>query len=304
MSTLEENVTKVENAFAAIKTALTGKGVTIPSDAKLSDVPTLVDDISTTGTPALCTFELTYTDGTKVVETTSEGVVELNSRYYDRSLAKSIAVTFDSSAVFGTNASYMFYACKALISLKLPYGFGAGVTAVDSMFSDCSSLVSLTLPEGFGAGVTSAYYMFSDCSSLVSLTLPEGFGDNVTDAGSMFTNCYKLASLTLPEGFGAGVTNASYMFYACKALAQILAPKGVTLEDDGSNGILRMKVSFDLSPTALDKDSLIRVIKSLQTVTSAKLTLGTTLLAKLQGDDNAEGAAALALAASKGWTIA
>ena len=252
MSTLEENVTKVENAFAAIKTALTGKGVTIPSDAKLSDVPTLVDDISTTGTPALCTFELTYTDGTKVVETTSEGVVELNSRYYDRSLAKSIAVTFDSSAVFGTNASYMFYACKALISLKLPYGFGAGVTAVNSMFSDCSSLVSLTLPEGFGAGVT----------------------------------------------------NASYMFYACKALAQILAPKGVTLEDDGSNGILRMKVSFDLSPTALDKDSLIRVIKSLQTVTSAKLTLGTTLLAKLQGDDNAEGAAALALAASKGWTIA
>jgi hypothetical protein len=330
MSTLEENVTKVENAFAAIKTALTGKGVTIPSDAKLSDVPTLVDDISTTGTPALCTFELTYTDGTKVVETTSEGVVELNSRYYDRSLAKSIAVTFDSSAVFGTNASYMFYACKALISLKLPYGFGAGVTAVNSMFSDCSSLVSLTLPEGFCAGVTSAYYMFSDCSSLVSLTLPEGFGDNVTDARSMFTNCYKLASLTLPEGFGAGVTNASYMFrycyklasltlpegfgagvtnasymfYACNALAQILAPKGVTLEDDGSNGILRMKVSFDLSPTALDKDSLIRVIKSLQTVTSAKLTLGTTLLAKLQGDDNAEGAAALALAASKGWTIA
>ena len=278
MSTLEENVTKVENAFAAIKTALTGKGVTIPSDAKLSDVPTLVDDISTTGTPALCTFELTYTDGTKVVETTSEGVVELNSRYYDRSLAKSIAVTFDSSAVFGTNASYMFYACKALISLKLPYGFGAGVTAVNSMFSDCSSLVSLTLPEGFG--------------------------DNVTDASCMFKNCYKLASLTLPEGFGAGVTNASYMFYACNALAQILAPKGVTLEDDGSNGILRMKVSFDLSPTALDKDSLIRVIKSLQTVTSAKLTLGTTLLAKLQGDDNAEGAAALALAASKGWTIA
>jgi hypothetical protein len=304
MSTLEENVTKVENAFAAIKTALTGKGVTIPSDAKLSDVPTLVDDISTTGTPALCTFELTYTDGTKVVETTSEGVVELNSRYYDRSLAKSIAVTFDSSAVFGTNASYMFYACKALVSLTLPEGFGDNVTDAGSMFSDCSSLVSLTLPEGFGAGVTNASYMFTNCYKLASLTLPEGFGAGVTNASYMFRYCYKLASLTLPEGFGAGVTNASYMFYACKALAQILAPKGVTLEDDGSNGILRMKVSFDLSPTALDKDSLIRVIKSLQTVTSAKLTLGTTLLAKLQGDDNAEGAAALALAASKGWTIA
>ena len=77
----------------------------------------------------------------------------------------------------------------------------------------------------------------------------------------------------------------------------------MTLADDGSNGILRMKTSFGLSSTALDKESLIRVIKSLQTVTSATLTLGTTLLAKLQGDDNADGAAALALAAEKGWTI-
>ena len=277
MSTFSQNVQKVKDAFAAIKTALTGKGVTVPSDAKLSDVPALVDGISA-GTPALCTFELTYSDGTKVVETTSEGVVELKYRYSGRYLAKSIAVTFDSSAVFTTSAI--------------------------GMFDDCYSLASLTLPEGFGASVTSADDMFSYCSSLTSLTLPEGFGASVTSAGYMFYGGSSLTSLTLPEGFGAGITNAEGMFNGCGKLTQILAPEGVTLADDGSNGILRMKTSFDLSPTALDKDSLIRVIKSLQTVTSATLTLGTTLKAKLEGDDNADGAAALALAASKGWTIA
>ena len=277
MSTFSQNVQKVKDAFAAIKTALTGKGVAVPSDAKLSDVPALVDGISA-GTPALCTFELTYSDGTKVVETTSEGVVELKYRYSGRYLAKSIAVTFDSSAVFTTSAI--------------------------GMFDDCYSLASLTLPEGFGASVTSADGMFSYCSSLTSLTLPEGFGASVTSADDMFSYCPSLTSLTLPEGFGAGITNAEGMFSGCTALTQILAPDGVVLEDDGSNGILRMKTSFGLIPTALDKDSLIRVIKSLQTVTSATLTLGTTLKAKLEGDDNADGAAALALAASKGWTIA
>ena len=223
MSTLEENVQKVENAFAETKTALAGKGVTVSDGAKLSDVPALVESC---GKKLICTFEFTNTDGAKTVETTSEGVVSLVYRCYLRLSATSISVEADSSAVFGT------------------------------------------------------------------------------DASSMFSGCSFLASLTLPAGFGAKITDASSMFYGCTSLTQILAPEGVVLADDGSNGILRMKVGFDLSPTKLDKDSLVRVVKSLQTVASAKLVLGTTLKAKLEGDDNADGAAALALAALKGWTIA
>ena len=303
MSTFSQNVQKVKDAFEKIKTALTGKGVAVPSDAKLSDVPALVDGIST-GTPALCTFELTYTDGTRTVETTSEGVVSLVYRCYSRTQVKSVSLTFNSSAVFATDATSMFYSCFSLASLTLPSGFGASVTSAISMFSDCRSLTSLTLPEGFGASITDATSMFFNCFALASITLPEGFGAKITRANYMFYFCEKLPSLTLPSGFGASVTSAISMFSDCRSLTQILAPEGVTLADDGSNGILRMKTSFDLSPTALDKESLIRVIKSLQTVTSATLTLGTALKAKLEGDDNADGAAALALAASKGWTIA
>lgn len=54
MATLAENVQKVKDAFEKIKTALTGKGVTVPSGAKLSDVPALVDGISTGGIAGAC----------------------------------------------------------------------------------------------------------------------------------------------------------------------------------------------------------------------------------------------------------
>ena len=276
MSSLVDNIKKVKDAFAAIKTALTGKGVTVPEDAKLSDVPALVEDC---GKKPLCTFEITNSDGTKIVETTSEGVVRLRCRFKSATSFRSISVVLNrnSSVVFDAHASHMFYDCSKLTSITLPSGFGASITDADGMFCDCSKLTSITLPSGFGASITDAMYMF---------------------------NCGSLTSLTLPSGFGASITSGYGMFVSCRKLTQILAPEGVTLADDGSNGILRMRTSFDLSPTALDKDSLIRVIKSLQTVTSATLTLGTALKAKLEGDDNADGAAALALAASKGWTIA
>ena len=300
MSSLVDNIKKVKDAFAAIKTALTGKGVTVPEDAKLSDVPALVEDC---GKKPLCTFEITNSDGTKIVETTSEGVVRLRCRFKSATSFRSISVVLNrnSSVVFDAHASHMFYDCSKLTSITLPSVFGASITDADGMFCDCSKLTSITLPSGFGASITDAMYMFN-CGSLTSLTLPSGFGASITKPYSMFGS--SLTSLTLPSGFGASITSGYGMFVSCRKLTQILAPEGVTLADDGSNGILRMRTSFDLSPTALDKDSLIRVIKSLQTVTSATLTLGTALKAKLEGDDNADGAAALALAASKGWTIA
>ena len=49
MSTLTENVTKVKNAHAALKTAIEGKGVTVPAGTKLTGMPALVDKIQTGG---------------------------------------------------------------------------------------------------------------------------------------------------------------------------------------------------------------------------------------------------------------
>ena len=207
-----------------------------------------------------CTFECEYSDGSTSTEVTGERVVSLTYRYA-KSPATSITVSASPSAAYNSDAQYMF--------------------------SNCSYLTSLTLPAGFGSGVTNAQRMFVNCSRLRTLTLPEGFGSGVTNARSMFSNCYSLASLTLPAGFGADVTNAGHMFDGCTRLETI-------------NGGLAMKVSFDLSPTALDEASLVRVLDSLQAVSGETLTLGETLKAKLASD---AGKAALAGAEARGWTI-
>ena len=45
MSTLVENVEKVKNAHAALKTAIAAKGVAVPEGTKLTDMPALVEQI-------------------------------------------------------------------------------------------------------------------------------------------------------------------------------------------------------------------------------------------------------------------
>ena len=51
MSTLVENVQKVKNAHAALKTAIAAKGVDVPDGTKLTDMPALVEQISTEPVP-------------------------------------------------------------------------------------------------------------------------------------------------------------------------------------------------------------------------------------------------------------
>ena len=49
MSTLTENVQKVVDAHAALKTSIEAKGVTVPAGTKLTGMPALVDQIQTGG---------------------------------------------------------------------------------------------------------------------------------------------------------------------------------------------------------------------------------------------------------------
>ena len=334
MSTFSKNVQKVKDAFAKIKTALAGKGVTVPDGVKLSDVPALVDGIST-GTPALCTFELTYSDGTKAVETTSEGAVRLYNRAteYSRSVdddtprLAGVSIVADQDTEYGSairmcagceqlrsvslpmgfcngsgSVAEMFEYCSALESLVLPAGFGAGVTRARNMFFGCSMLASLHISDGFCAGengLTRADAMFYACASLTSLKFPAGFGQRISNAAEMFMYCSSLTSLTLPAGFGSGLVDVQDMFCECSALEHIV-PLDPELEigEDGSNGVLCVPVSFSLSDSPLDADSVAVVIKSLPAVESARtLTLSSTAYAHVTD-------ALRGVANTKNWTVA
>ena len=144
MSTLVENVAKVKNAHAALKTAIEGKGVTVPAGTKLTGMPALVDQIQTGGgggEPTNTRAVFAYDDSSSIV------------------VPKTLVV--DMTAM--TNLEGCFSSCKKLSSFVFPEGFGQNATNLERCFSGCNVLTSLTLPAGFGQNATDISYCFSYC---------------------------------------------------------------------------------------------------------------------------------------------
>ena len=254
----------MKNAHAALKTAIASKGVAVPEGTKLTDMPALVEQISTEPVPTAPRAAFAGDDSTSLV------------------VPKTLVV--DMMAV--TNISYFFYYCTSLTSLTLPAGFGQKATNPRGCFSYCTSLASLTLPAGFGQAAMNTDSCFDHCKSLASLTLPAGFGQAATHITSCFRHCESLVSLTLPAGFGQKATSLANCFYYCTSLTTI-------------TGNPNFKATVDISPCIkLTHDSLMVVINGLQTVTTTQtLTLGSTNLAKLTEADKK-------IATDKGWTLA
>ena len=290
MSTLVENVAKVTAAHAALKEAIAAKGVNVPDGAKLTDMPALVEQISTETVPtnARACFA---------------GDVAV------RSLVVPRMMVVDMMAI--DNLKYFFYA-NNMTSLTLPEGFGKSTTTLQDCFNGCMHLKSLTLPAGFGQNATNIVNAFRSCYNLRHLELPAGFGQNATDIGACFFDTPNLTSLMLPAGFGQNATNLSHCFRFCKLMTSLMLPAGFGQNAtnlaycfDGCfnlktiTGNPNFKVSLSMSASNnLTHDSIMVVINGLQTVTSTQtLTLGSTNLAKLTEADKK-------IATDKGWTLA
>ena len=104
---------------------------------------------------------------------------------------------------------------------------------------------------------------------------------NVKDMSYMFSNCNNLESV--PALNVTGVSNLSGAFRDCRSLTRIQ--------------MYNIRTSLDIHwSTLLDRTALLEIINNLSTVTSATLTLGATLYAKLTPDD-------ILIATNKGWTV-
>ena len=188
MSTLVENVEKVKNAHAALKTAIAAKGVAVPENTKLTDMPALVEQISTEPVPtnprAVFAFDISSTS-----------IVVPNT----------LVVDMRESA----NIDSCFYNCSSLTSLTLQEGFGSKAVNIGACFYNCASLTSLTLPDGFGQNATTLakgfYGCFQSCKALTSLHLPTGFGQNSTKNGNCFQACGELTDVTGNPNFKVSV---------------------------------------------------------------------------------------------------
>ena len=184
MSTLVENVEKVKNAHAALKTAIAAKGVAVPDGTKLTDMPALVEQIPSA--PA-------YTSADNFYEASGKASLDVPATVF---------VDFTKA----TSLYRCFAECAALTTPTFPAGFGKAAEILSQCFIRCSSLTSLTLPAGFGQVAKNIGSCFYSCTNLTSLNLPAGFGQNATNLNSCFSNCEALTSLALPAGFGQNAT--------------------------------------------------------------------------------------------------
>lgn len=265
MSTLVENVQKVKNAHAALKTAIASKGVDVPESTKLTDMPALVEQIETGGS----------------VEPTNDRAVFA----YDTATSLVIPNTLIVDMASATNLRYCFYNCSNLTSLSLPDGFGQAATNIEGCFYNCATITSLILPAGLGKVATNASRCFQGCAALQTLSLPDGFGQAAATLYNCFANSRALTTLHLPTGFGQNATDLNHCFRNCAALTNI-------------TGNPNFKTSLALGLPNLTHDSLMVVINGLQTVISTQtLTLGSTNLAKLTDEEKQ-------IATDKGWTLA
>ena len=169
----------MKNAHAALKTAIAAKGVAVPEGTKLTDMPALVEQISTEPVPTNPRAVFAGDDSTSIV----------------------VPNTLVVDMLASDNLEYCFYNCTALTSISFPEGFGRTAVNIGGCFYGCTALTSLTLPDGFGQNATMLVARrivgcFYNCNALESLHLPSGFGQNATNLGNCFTNCTALTTIT------------------------------------------------------------------------------------------------------------
>ena len=138
---IQTELTRITNAKAAIKTAIEGKGVTVPDGTLLDGMAALIDAIEAGGGGA--------------TEPYIEEVYDGNGKLID--------VTFHGYTIIRT---YAFYNCSKLALTSLP----SGITSIGTYaFDGCSSLASLTF-EGTPNSI--AKTAFSGCTNLTTINVP------------------------------------------------------------------------------------------------------------------------------------
>ena len=223
MSTLVENVQKVVDAHAGLSAAIASKGVDVPADVKLSQMPELVDSIEVreplylsrsfsfngwlSGTEDLFNMHL---DATKPITIDPLECSNYDSMF-ENCWARSVIVPELRilSVLSYSSAERMF--CGAWISsFTVPKGFWSKLVDCKNMLSGCSDLSSIDMSEENGgalSGLEEMNGMFDYCTNLTSIEFPEGSGTklegNSITAG--FSNCTNLQKLVFPAGFGGSI---------------------------------------------------------------------------------------------------
>ena len=171
---IQTELTRITNAKAAIKTAIEGKGVTVPSDTLLDSMASLIESIEAGG---------------GATEPYIEEVIDGNGDITNATLHGYTIIR-----------NYAFDSCTKLALASL----SSGLTSIgDNAFGGCTKLALTSLPSGLTSIGNNAFY---NCLGLDSLTF-EGKPESISK--SAFKECTNLTTINVPWAPGA-VANAPW----------------------------------------------------------------------------------------------
>ena len=131
----------------------------------------------------------------------------------------SFTYLFDTSKV--TSCHFMFYSCRNLIKIEMPYFNTKNVEIMTGMFQMCTSLTSLNVSKFDTSNVDSMSVMFAHCNSLKSLDLSHFNTNNLRSMSDMFQGCKNLTYINLKSFNTSIVYNMQYLFDGCVSLTSI-----------------------------------------------------------------------------------
>ena len=206
---IQTELTRITNAKAAIKTAIEGKGVTVPDGTLLDGMATLIESVEAGGGATEPYVEETCDSDGNLTSAVMHGHLRIrNYAFYQCSSLPSMTIP-DSVTTIG---NYAFYGCRILTSVTIP---DSVTTIGDYAFYNCRSLPSVTIPDSVTSIGDSAFY---NCVSLTSVTIPNSV---TTIGGSAFRGCGSLTSVTFN---GTPSSIGSNAFNSCRNLTTINVP--------------------------------------------------------------------------------
>ena len=292
MATLSQNVTQAISDFAAIKTALEDKGVTVPSGTPTADYADLIEDISIGDYSDL----IGIIDGSITNLVIPEGITSIRKAFMSSVTAGLSSVTFPDGLISIGESAFSY--CRDLRTLS---SFPSSLTTLGNSAFQGAGITSVSLPASltnFGVNV------FHECSHLQSVNIANGITTipNNTFRASGITSCVLPNSVT---------SIGNYAFYGCVSLETLYLPSSLQTIGESivnySNNLkyLTLGNGFNVnglnlqSSTRYEKETIIGWFNALADrtgETAYNLSLGQTNLNKLT-------AAEKAIATNKNWNI-
>lgn len=318
---ISDQITRLQNAKASIKTSIENKGVTVPDDAKLDAFPALIDDIQAGGSGEIHInpdfYEFRTNNGTdysylfygfgfgKSIDFSNWDMSAVTTMYHMFGNSSLSFTGFDKCDTSNVTSMEGMFAGAGYSSLDLSGLDTSNVTNMNYMLSQCYNLKSLDVSMLNVSNVRNMSSMFYYDTGLVSLNISGWDTSNATDMDGMFNGCRYLTTITgeldlsnLTNGF----YNASYYnpLNGCTAL-ETLYLKNIYKNCTMTNA---SKWSINLGDTKVKDECLIYIINELPDLVNNKGLTNTSYIILTLPKTNTLTAEQVQPAIDKGWTVA